>query len=65
VHYIIIPNTENEGKNPERPFFLRIFTSEQCDLAQLPNTIMQKFEGGWLDQNTNGGRRVMENGQEN
>jgi len=28
VHYIIIPNTENEGKNPERPFFLRIFSSE-------------------------------------
>jgi len=41
VHYIIVPNTENEShhKNPERPFFLRMFASEPCDLVQLPNTI--------------------------
>jgi hypothetical protein len=65
VHYIIIPNTENEGKNPERPFFLRIFSSEECELVQLPSTIEHKFEGSWADINTNGGRRVLENGSEN
>jgi hypothetical protein len=41
VHYIIVPNTEveNNKKEEERPFFLRIFSSEQIDLAQLPNTL--------------------------
>lgn len=30
VHYIIVPNTEleNNKKEEERPFFLRVFTSE-------------------------------------
>jgi hypothetical protein len=43
VHYIIVPNTEveNNKKEEERPFFLRIFSSEQVDLAQLPNTLEQ------------------------
>lgn len=33
VHYIIIPNTEMEGKSKEeeRPFHLRIFASETLD----------------------------------
>ena len=44
VHYIIIPNTEVENKKEEeRPFFLRIFASEQIDVVQLPNTIEQQF----------------------
>jgi len=66
VHYIIVPNTENEShhKNPERPFFLRMFASEPCDLVQLPNTIEQQFKGKW-DKGTNGGKRVAENGKEN
>jgi hypothetical protein len=34
VHYIIIPNTEVENKKEEeRPFFLRIFASEQIDVV--------------------------------
>lgn len=45
VHYIIVPNTEleNNRKEEERPFFLRIFTSEPVDLVQLPNTIETSF----------------------
>ena len=41
VHYMIIPNTENtqNKKDEERPFFLRVFASEQIELAQMPNTI--------------------------
>lgn len=41
VHYIIVPNTEieNNKKEEERPFFLRIFTSEHVEVSQLPNTI--------------------------
>lgn len=66
VHYVIIPNTEveNNRKEEERPFFLRVFASEQVELVQLPNTIEQKFEGKWTN-NTAGGRRVMDNGKEN
>lgn len=35
VHYIIVPNTEENGnkKEEERPFFLRIFASEQIEVA--------------------------------
>lgn len=41
VHYIIVPNTELEGKQKEeeRPFFLRVFASETIALVQLPNTV--------------------------
>jgi hypothetical protein len=41
VHYMIIPNTDNTtpAKLMERPFFLRLFTSEPIDLVQLPNTL--------------------------
>lgn len=40
-HYIIVPNVENEGgvKKDGKPFFLRIFASEQVDLVELPKTI--------------------------
>ena len=49
VHYIIVPNTELENKNEqERPFFLRIFASEQIEVVQLPNTIEQQFAGKWV-----------------
>jgi len=65
VHYIIVPNTEVENKNEqERPFFLRIFASEQIEVVQLPNTIEQQFAGKWI-QATAGGKRVLENGKEN
>jgi hypothetical protein len=48
VHYIIVPNTEIENKKEEeRPFFLRIFASEQIDVVQLPYTIEQQFQGKW------------------
>ena len=41
IHYIIVPNTEveNNKKEEERPFFLRLFASEHVDLVQLPQTI--------------------------
>ena len=41
VHYIIVPNTEVDSKkDEERPFVLRIFTSEKVDLVELPKTIV-------------------------
>lgn len=46
VHYMIIPNAENypsNKKEEERPFFLRMFTSEPIDLVQMPYTIEQQF----------------------
>ena len=67
VHYMIIPNTEDYAQNKkeeERPFFLRVFSSDQIDLVQLPNTIEQQFQGKWT-QTTAGGRRVDEKGKEN
>lgn len=34
VHYIIVPNTEVENKKEEeRPFFLRVFASENIEVA--------------------------------
>ena len=43
VHYMIIPNTETtqNKKDEERPFFLRVFSSDPIDLVQLPDTIEQ------------------------
>ena len=40
VHYMVIPNTETQSKaDQERPFFLRVFSSDPIDLVQMPNTI--------------------------
>lgn len=65
VHYIVVPNTETENKKEEeRPFFLRIFSSEHVDVAKLPPTIEHQEQGKWTSA-TAGGRRVLENGKEN
>jgi hypothetical protein len=65
VHYIIVPNTEVDSKkDEERPFFLRIFTSEKSELLELPKTIEQNFLGKW-SASTAGGKRVLQNGSEN
>jgi calpain len=63
---MIIPNTEasQNKKEEERPFHLRVFSSEPIDLVQLPNTIEQQFKGKWA-ATTAGGRRVDEKGKEN
>ena len=62
VHYIIVPNTELDGKNKEeeRSFFLRVFASEQIELVQLPSTIETKFNNKWSQQ-TAGGMLYIEN----
>lgn len=41
VHYMVIPNTEvsQNKKEEERPFYLRVFSSDPVDLCQLSNTI--------------------------
>jgi calpain len=66
VHYIIVPNTETTKKDEEqRPFFLRVFASEKnVEVVMLPPTIMLQYQGKW-DKNTDGGRRILENGREN
>lgn len=64
-HYMIIPNTENIGKKEEeRPFFLRVFSSDPIDLVQMPNTIEQQFKDRW-STTTAGGRRIDDKGKEN
>ena len=62
---MIIPNTEiTNKKEGERPFYLRIFSSDPIQLTQLQNTIEQSFPGKW-NTNTAGGRRIDEKGKEN
>lgn len=38
VHYIIVPNIESSpyNKSDERPFFLRIFSSDPVEMVELP-----------------------------
>jgi hypothetical protein len=66
VHYIIVPNIESSpyNKSDERPFFLRLFSSDPVDMVELPQTIRQEYTSKW-GQNTAGGRRVFDNGKEN
>ena len=65
-HYMIVPNTEVTAnkKEEERPFYLRMFSSEPMQLVQLQNTIEQQFQGKW-SATTAGGRRVDDKGKEN
>lgn len=64
-HYIIVPNVENESgvKKDGKPFFLRIFASEQVDLVELPKTIEQTFTGEWKDKSA-GGKRIIDKEEE-
>lgn len=65
AHYVIVPNIETETKkDDEREFWLRIFTSEMCDLVELPDTLETTYNGEW-QASTAGGRRILENGAEN
>lgn len=45
VHYIIVPNTEMETRNreEERPFHLRVFSSEFLEFYHLPQTVEKLF----------------------
>jgi len=65
-HYMIVPNTEVTAnkKEEERPFYLRMFSSEPMQLVQLQNTIEQQFQGKW-SATTAGGKRVDDKGKEN
>ena len=67
VHYIIVPNIELEQikKNDERPFFLRLFASEQVDLNELPSPVEWKDENCKWEKHSAGGRRVDQRGREN
>ena len=64
---MIVPNTDNTQvkKDMERPFFLRIFSSDPIDLVQLPNTIQLEFKGQWKTMPNSAGGRLIENGKEN
>lgn len=67
MHYIIVPNIELETikSSDERPFFLRLFASEQVDLVELPPTEIWEDEDCKWEKATAGGRRVDERGREN
>jgi hypothetical protein len=66
VHYIIVPNIETEPikTSEERPFFLRVFTSEPVELLELPPTMEQTFNSKW-DKMSAGGKRTTDAGREN
>ena len=67
VHYIIIPNVENEDKINKKDgklFFLRVFASEHVDLVELPKTIEQSFAGEWTKESA-GGKRIDDKLKEN
>ena len=61
-----MPNIETEPikQADERPFFLRVFTSDPVELVELPRTIEFQEKASW-DKNTAGGRRVDNSGREN
>lgn len=68
VHYIIVPNVENESnvnKKEGKLFFLRFFASEHVDLVELPKTIEQLFQGEWVKDVSSGGKRIDEKLKEN
>lgn len=48
----------------ERPFFLRLFSSDPVELVELPRTIEQIYTHKWGPESA-GGRRVFDNGKEN
>ncbi len=65
AHYVIVPNIETETKkDEEREFWLRVITSEPCDIVELPETMETTYNGEWT-ADTAGGRRILENGVEN
>ena len=66
VHYIIVPNIEATPyrTSDERPFFLRLFSSDPVELVELPRTIEQIYTHKWGPESA-GGRRVFDNGKEN
>jgi len=44
-YYMIIPNTVTENKKEEqRPFWLRLFASENIDVYEMPETIEESVE---------------------
>ena len=64
-HYIIVPN-EMTGPlhKEERPFWLRIFSSDKISVVALPQTHQCSEKGEWTLE-TNGGKRALDNGTEN
>jgi len=65
AHYIIIPNTNTENKREEeRPFWLRVFASEDIDVVELPETVENTIMSEWTPE-TSGGRRLHKNGSDN
>jgi hypothetical protein len=64
--YMIVPNMIlGEAKNiDKRNFFLRVFSSEEIDVCEMPETLEVSMEGNWGD-NTAGGKRKSENNKDN
>jgi hypothetical protein len=74
AHFVIIPNLEIEGKKLEaeaakgkkanRPFWLRIFSQNPIDVAELTETLEVTVNGEWTEH-TGGGRRSLKTGKDN
>jgi hypothetical protein len=48
---------EEKKKEVKRTFFLRIFASDQIEVAEMPETIETSMDGGWENENCGGKRR--------
>ena len=45
---MIIPNTMTESrKDEQRPFWLRLFSSEPVEVYEMPNTLEQIIDDSW------------------
>jgi len=51
---------EEKKKEVKRTFFLRIFASDQVEVAEMPETIEKSMEGAWYENENSGGKRRSE-----
>jgi len=49
--------SEEKKKEVKRTFFLRIFASDQIEVAEMSETIETSMEGSWENENSGGKRR--------
>lgn len=56
-YYMIIPNTMTESrKDEQRPFWLRLFSSDPVEVYEMPNTLEQIIDDSWNEVNIIGNK---------
>ena len=63
-YYMIIPNTATDFKKDEnRQFWLRVFSSDEIEVCEMPETFETTIEGAWDSENLGKKRKI--EGKEN